>query len=259
MRERAGERVNQKSDMAMQRIGILLAMPQECRSLTSKRIPASGLLALDEGCLVGLSGVGPEAAARCAALLFEQGATAIISWGCAAALDPALKPGALVLPERIIGADGQILETDPAWRARLAGLLQVRLPVCQGNLLESLRIVGSAQEKQALFAATAAAALDMESAAAARAAQSFGLPFLAVRSIADAADADIPPSIAAAFDENGVLQVPKMLGLAFLKPVDFIGIIRLGRHFGAAMNTLKIVATLASASKFASSQNRLGA
>ncbi len=100
--------------MATQKLGILVAMPQECRSLTPKRIPESGFLALEEACLVGLSGAGPEAAVRCAALLAGQGATALLSWGCAAALDPTLKPGDLVLPERIIGADGQTLATDLA-------------------------------------------------------------------------------------------------------------------------------------------------
>jgi len=225
-------------------------MPQECRSLTLKRIPEGGFLALDEGCLVGLSGAGPEAAARCAALLAERGATALLSWGCAAALDPGLKPGDLVLPRQIIGVDGQTLETDPAWRGRLAAQLMPHLPVCEGNLLESRRIVSSAQEKKALFASTGATALDMESAAAARAALVFKLPFLAVRSIVDPADVSIPPSIAAAFDENGVLHVPKMLGRVLLRPVDFIGIISLGQHFGAAMKTLRQVAGITRASGF---------
>lgn len=232
-------------------LGILVAMAQECRSLTSQRIPEGGFLELDAGCIVGLSGAGPEAAARCAALLFERGATAIISWGCAAALDPALNPGDLVLPAAIIGADGQTLATDPAWRGRLVSTLEPRLTVYQGKLLESRRIVGSAAEKRALFANTGAAALDMESAAAARAALGFGLPFLAVRSIVDPADVDIPPSIAAAFDRNGVLHVPQMLGRALLRPVDFLGIIRLGRDFGAAMDTLRRVASLSRASQFA--------
>lgn len=237
--------------MSQPKLGILVAMPQECRSLTTQRIPAGGLLALDEGCLVGLSGAGPEAAARCAALLAGEGVTALLSWGCAAALDPALKPGDLVLPASIIGADGHTLATDPDWRGRLVSKLEPRLTVYQGKLLESRRIVSSAAEKRALFANTGTVALDMESAAAARAALEFKLPFLAVRSIVDPADIDIPPSIAAAFDENGTLHVPRMLGRALLRPADFIGVIQLGRHFSAAMETLKAVATIARANRFA--------
>lgn len=228
--------------MATQRLGILVAMPQECRSLTNKRIPEGGFLALNESCLIGLSGAGPKAASRCAVLLAEQGVTALISWGCAAALDPSLKPGDLVLPASVIGADGKSLETNPAWRGRWVAQLEAQLPVYQGNLLESRQIISLASEKRMLFADTGAIALDMESAAVARAALDLGLPFLAVRSIVDPADVDIPPSIAAAFDENGVLSALKMLGGALLRPRDCLGILRLGRDFWEAMGTLKFVA-----------------
>lgn len=233
------------------RIGILIAMEAECHSLTSKRIPEGGCLALDEHCVVGFSGAGPEAAQRNATVLAQAGITALISWGCAAALEPGLKPGDLVLPKHIIGADGQILHTDAVWRGKLAAELEPHLPVFQGNLAESRRIVGLVAEKQAIFNATGAIALDMESAAAARAALGYKLPFLAVRSIVDPADINIPPSIAAAFDDKGILHVPQMLGRVLFRPVDFIGIIRLGQHFGAAMKTLKTVAAITRASQFA--------
>jgi adenosylhomocysteine nucleosidase len=226
-------------------------MEAECRSLTSKRVPEGGYLAMDQDCLVGFSGAGPAAAARNAALLAEAGITALISWGCAAALDPPLKPGDLVLPAHIIGADGAILNTHAAWRERLAAQLAPHMPVYDGAILESRRIVGQAEEKRELFARTRAIALDMESAAAARAALAHNLPFLAIRSIVDPADINIPPSIEAAFDEKGILHVPKMLGRALLRPIDFAGIIRLGKHFDAAMATLKTVAALSHANQFA--------
>lgn len=232
-------------------VGILAAMPQECRSLTPQRVPDDGFLALDEGCVLALSGAGPAAAARCAAALAQRGVSALLSWGCAAALDPRLMPGDLALPERIVGADGDALAPDPIWRARLADRLAPHLAAYSGSLLESRRIVSAAAEKRALFADSGAIVLDMESAAAARVARDFKLPFLAVRSVVDPADIDIPPSVAAAFDENGALQVPKMLGRALARPVDFIGIIRLGRHFGAASRTLEAVADLARAQRFA--------
>ena len=73
------------------KVGILVAMAVECRSLTLKKIPERGYLELDGGCLIGLSGAGPEAASRCSYMLAEAGVKALISWGCAAALDPRLK------------------------------------------------------------------------------------------------------------------------------------------------------------------------
>jgi adenosylhomocysteine nucleosidase len=233
------------------RVGILVAMAVECRSLTPGRVPMGGCLELDGGCLVGLSGAGPEAAGRCSAALVEAGATSLVSWGCAAALAAGLNPGDLILPDRIRCTDGTLLDTDRGWRQRLGSKLDGRMPVFSGLLAESDRIVARENEKRALFAATGAIALDMESAAAARAAQRFCIPFIAIRSIIDPVDVSIPPSIHNAFDENGALHVPKMLFHALLRPADFLGVIRLGRHFGAAMQTLRLAAAIGRDTHFA--------
>jgi adenosylhomocysteine nucleosidase len=111
--------------------------------------------------------------------------------------------------------------------------------------------VAREDEKHAIFASTGAIALDMESAAVARIAQRFHKPFLAIRSIIDPADATIPPSIENAFDENGMLHVPKMLLHAAMRPTDFVAVIRLGRHFGAAMKTLRLAAAIGRETHFA--------
>jgi adenosylhomocysteine nucleosidase len=174
----------------------------------------------------------------------------LVSWGCAAALAAGLNPGDLILPERIVCSDGTPLDTDKGWRKRLGSKLDGRMPVYSGLLAESDRIVAGEDEKRAIFAATGAIALDMESAAAARAAHRFGLPFLAVRSIIDPVDVTIPPSIHSAFDENGALHVPKMLFHTLLHPADFLGVIRLGRHFGAAMRTLSLAAAIGRETNF---------
>ena len=262
-------------------------MAAECRSLTPKRIPEGGYLELDDGCIIGLSGAGPRAAQTCCAVLAEKGATSLISWGCAAALAPGMSPGDLVLPTRIAFTDGIQIATDTEWHARFSLMLDSHphfadacqweggllareqvghagrqptpqgkfphgvVPVYSGVLVESDRIIAREDEKRAIFAATGAIALDMESAAAARAADRFNLPFLAIRSIVDPVDVSIPPSIHTAFDENGVLNVPKMLSSALLHPTDFVGIIRLGKHFGAAMKTLGHVAAVGRENHFA--------
>ena len=184
-------------------------------------------------------------------MLVEAGATALISWGCAAALDPRLNPGDLVLPTQIIGLNGATMETDQAWRTRLAFQLEGQLPVYAGLLAESDRIVATAEEKQAIFAATGSIALDMESGAAARSARMQNLPFLAIRSIIDTAHVTIPPSIERAFDANGMLHVPTMLFHTLLRPSDFYGVIQLGRHFECAMKTLKLVAKIGRETHFA--------
>ena len=236
----------------MTKLGLLVAMAAEGRSRTSRRVPAGGCLDLNDGCLIGFSGAGPNAAERSAKVLVEAGATALISWGCAAALDPSLNPGDLVLPTQIIGLNGATpMETDQAWRTRLAFQLKGQLPVFAGLLAESDRIVATAEEKRAIFAATGSIALDMESGAAARSARKFNLPFLAIRSIIDPAHVTIPPSIERAFDANGMLHVPTLLFHSLLRPSDFYGVIQLGRHFGCAMKTLKLVAKIGRETHFA--------
>lgn len=229
----------------MTKIGIVVAMAEECRSLTRQRVREGGCLTLEDGSVIGFSGAGPKAAGRMAAQLAERGATRLVSWGCAAALSPGMNPGDLILPSAIVGTDGDLWRTDDGWRERLSAKLMERMPVHRGQLAESVAIVAKVEEKQAIHAATGALALDMESAASARVAQSLALPFLAIRSIVDPVHVAIPPSIVGAFDENGMLHVPKMLRRALARPVDFLGVIRLGRHFGAAMKTLRASALLA--------------
>jgi adenosylhomocysteine nucleosidase len=194
-----------------------------------------------------LSGAGPIAAAHAAALLIEEGVCALVSWGCAAALDPHLKPGDLILPRRIVGADGVLLETSRDWRDRLSGRLAGRLSVHQGALAESTAIIATPTEKARIFAETGAIALDMESAAIARAALGNGLPFLAIRAIADPAAMTVPASVLVALDETGKVRIPKVLSHALLNPGDFPGLIRLGWHFRAAMKTLREVKAMAGA------------
>lgn len=228
----------------MTKVGIVVAMAVECTSLTRQQLREGDCLPLDENSLLALSGAGPKAADRAASQLLGHGADVLISWGCAAALDSRLKPGDLFLPERIIGADSAVLTTAADWRNRLIQRLAGHVDVFEGALAESQGIVATPLEKHAIHAATTARALDMESAAVARLALRFDKPFLAVRSIADPSHVTVPPSVLAAFDANGKLDVPKMLARALFRPTDFIGIVRLGRHFGAAMKSLRKVATL---------------
>ncbi|MDD5036116.1 MAG: phosphorylase [Methylococcaceae bacterium] len=239
----------------MTRIGIVVAMAAECRSLTARRIAEGDCLSLQDGCLLTLSGAGPKAAERAVARLVDSGASALISWGCAAALDPTLRPGDLLLPGRILGEDGSAMATETGWRDRLAARLEDRVNLYHGDLAESSGIVATASAKQSIFEATGAWGLDMESAAAARATRRHRLPFLAIRSIVDPAGVSIPPSVQSAFDENGVLQVPKMLGQALLRPGDFLGIIQLGRHFSASLKTLSKTAATAREYGFAVAEN----
>lgn len=229
----------------MKPVGIVVALAAECRSLGKWRAPEGGCLPLANGCLLALSGAGPKAAERAAERLANEGVTSLISWGCAAALSPRLQPGDLALPSRLIGADGTIQETDSEWRNRLSARLAAHLPIHNGDLAESAEIIATAAAKQVIYDTTGAIVLDMESAAVSRTALSQGIPFMAIRAIADPAAMTVPGSILDALDDDGKVQIPKLLSRVLQKPTDFLGLIHLGWHFHAAMKTLSKVAAIA--------------
>ncbi|MBS1211741.1 MAG: phosphorylase [Proteobacteria bacterium] len=228
----------------MNRVGIVVALEGEGRSLTSRRLPEGKCLELENGALLALSHAGREAAARAASRLIDAGATALVSWGCAAALDPRLNPGDLLLPRQMLGAGGDTLAISPDWRDRIQKRLAPHLPVHDAPIAESVDIVSTAEAKAALFSATGAAALDMESAAVARVARERGVPVLIVRSIVDPAGLSVPPIIQSAFDADGKLHLFKLLTGLAMHPGNLPGLIRLGLHFRSAMETLRKVNTL---------------
>ena len=83
-------------------LGIVVSLPWELKSLTRETIPIGAWKAISANILVALSGIGAERAYTAGSVLVSQGATALLSWGYAAALDDRLKAGCLLLPERII-------------------------------------------------------------------------------------------------------------------------------------------------------------
>jgi adenosylhomocysteine nucleosidase len=183
--------------------------------------------------------MGAERAHRAGAVLVSQGAKALLSWGCAAALDDRISPGCLIIPERIIGASGEIHKVNTEWHQRLYQILERKYPVHTGALVESDAIMKNAAEKRALAKRTQAAATDMESAAQARLAQAHGLPFVAIRAVVDTVSTDIPENVLKALDLQGNISVWKLLASSYLVPADWMKIVQLAIQFSAAQRTLK--------------------
>ncbi|QFY44769.1 phosphorylase [Candidatus Methylospira mobilis] len=226
----------------MNKAGFLVALKAECGSLTKTRVRIGECIRLEDGSLMAFSGVGPEAAERAARRLLAEGAGFLVSWGCAAALDSALMPGALVLASHVIEYNGSVRPTDDELRNRLAGKLSAsRLNIHQAALVESRQIVATPQAKAGLLQRYGALAVDMESGAVARCAARNQVPFLAVRAIADTAAMTVPASVLAASGENGNIHLPLLLRHVLLKPAEIAALIRLGRHFSAAARTLRAV------------------
>ena len=100
-------------------------------------------------------------------------------------------------------------------------------------------IIADTQRKAKLFADTSALAVDMESHAVARAAKAAGVPFLAIRAIADPSDRAMPPAALNAVAADGSTRVLKTLGAAMRDPKQFPALLKLGADSEAALKTLR--------------------
>jgi adenosylhomocysteine nucleosidase len=128
---------------------------------------------------------------------------AVVSFGIAAGLDPALKPGAIVVGSGVLAAD-QRWQSDPTvlrlWADRLrhAGSQST-----MADIAGSETALLTPGDKSALRRATGAAAADMESHVAAEFATARGLPFAAIRVVCDPAERALPPLVIEAIRPDG--------------------------------------------------------
>ena len=225
----------------LRRIGVVAALPAEARCFA----PRPGETAhLDPDVWLQISGPGPERAARAANALLEVGCTALVSWGVAAGIASELAAGCLVLPECIV-TGGERLPTDAPWRTALLGRVHDALPCSTGALVHSDGVVASPRDKEELFRRSGAVAVDMESGAVARAAWRAGVPFLAVRVVADPADLALPQAALCALDADGRTRPMRILGALVRRPREIPALLRLARHFRAARATLRTVTRVA--------------
>jgi adenosylhomocysteine nucleosidase len=222
-------------------VGVVAALAAEARALG----PAAGRMGdvrhLRNGSLLAVSGMGAVAAEAAAAQLIEAGAVALMSFGLAGGLDPALPAGSMVFPSEVISRDGRGLLTSMEWRGRVSAAVQGLGPVCAGKLLTSAQAIDSVADKAAAFRDTGAVAVDMESLAIAQVAAAHHLPFLAVRVIVDTA-ADVLPRAVVTASSSGQVRIWRLLGAIALAPAELGALIRLAGRYRTATRRLADVA-----------------
>jgi len=219
-------------------LGIVAALQQEIKPLTNKHIPFRTPVKIAEQVMLIVSGMGPQQASDAAQQLLQQGATALLSWGTAAALDPTLDSGTLYIPTSVVDIDGTAYPTDERWRSQLLSELTDTVELACGDLTTNASVITTPAEKQLIFKHNGCRALDMESAAIAAQAQSGGLPFVAIRAIVDSADMTLPHSVLTAVDSDGKPNIIKLLVSLLFHPQDWRPLIRLSKGFGLAQNAL---------------------
>ncbi|WP_232631332.1 phosphorylase [Methylobacterium sp. Leaf118] len=217
-------------------------LPAEGTVLAVLGLAREARIAADPAVEVILSGGNPD---RLRALLAARplgGLRAVVSFGIAGGLDPALRPGDLVVARAVL-AEGEAGPVRFAACDRIAAGLCARLAplgarVVSGDLAGVESAVMTPGDKATLRARTGAVAVDMESQVAAAYAADHGLPFAALRVVCDPADRALPAFAANALKPNGDPDVPAVLAALLRREAGIGALIRLARDSGEAFRSL---------------------
>jgi adenosylhomocysteine nucleosidase len=224
--------------LAISRLGIIVGMVSEAH------------IAQRVGCAVAVGGGRPDGARRMAERLVLDGATALVSFGLAGGLDPALAAGDMIVPRAVLH-EGAEYVCDPYLYQHLAA---------GGRVVERLvaaeNIVASTADKRHLWELTGAAAVDLESGVVAQVAAASGLPFAVLRAICDPASRSLPSAAVEALDETGRVRPMKMAGILARHPQQIFALIALGRD--AARGRLALIRGAESLRRFAPGHAHLG-
>ena len=231
-------RVHRGDEVFLPKIAIVAALEREIHPLV-KNWQASAVQ--HEGrsftfyesnyAVVVCGGIGSEAARRAAeAAIVKYSPEIIISAGIAGALVPELRVGETIFPARVIDAqDGSRHET------AIKNASVANTPLGRTTVVSSAEITGIAQ-KQQLAKSYGAQAVDMESAAVARAAMTHNLRFIAVKSISDEHDFEMPEM--SQFVRDGQFQEKRFALHVLLRPWLWLPVLRLARNTKIASENL---------------------
>ncbi|GLS47095.1 phosphorylase [Methylobacterium brachythecii] len=164
---------------------------------------------------------------------------AVISFGIAGGLDPALVPGDVVVSTAVVAGDGRRLPCDPgiaeAHARRLSGLGR---RVVARDVAGVEAAIMTVEAKAALGARTGAAVVDMESHVAADYAAQRGLPFAILRVVCDPAERALPAFAASALKPNGDPDIAAVLAALLRREARIGELVRLARDSGEAFKSL---------------------
>jgi adenosylhomocysteine nucleosidase len=189
--------------------------------------------------VAGASLARAEAAAK---QLIGDGAWALLSFGIAGGLNASLKPGDLIVADRICLAGAPGLDTDPEWRDAVLDATNALAPVRVAPILSVAKAVSDAADKARLFREFGAGGVDMESYGVAQAAMQANVPMLAVRAVGDPAGRSLPHLGKGAIRADGTVRLGAVIGALARHPQEICRLIGVARETGKARQTLRRVA-----------------
>jgi adenosylhomocysteine nucleosidase len=152
----------------------------------------------------------------------SSGAPAIVSFGIAGGLLAHMAPGHWIVATGVC-ANGQRIEADSGWAARLAE----RLPGAElGDIVSVPEPVRRTHQKRHLQASTGACGVDMESFQAAALAREMGVPFAAVRVVADPVERELPPAVHSGLQADGSVAMTAVLDSLAREPGQMLSLAR---------------------------------
>ncbi len=144
------------------------------------------------------------------------------------------------MADQVESPDGEAIATDPDWRAKSAAAAATAgLRYVGGGLLNSAQVITNAAEKRAHHQSSGAVAADMESYAVASIAAKAGVPFIAVRAIADPAGRPLPRSVIGSIGPDGRPRVGRLILRVCLRPWESFALLQLRRDTDAALASLR--------------------
>ena len=181
------------------------------------------------GAPVEVGGGEAEGAEAAASRLIGAGIRSLLSFGLAGGLDPSLAPGALIVPDVILSADGHF----PTHPPLAAALGRVGGAVWSGGA-----VLPTEAAKRAVYEKTGAAAVDLESAAVAAAAARRAIPFAALRAICDPAGRSLPRAALVALDGQGRIGPWRVARTALAHPRELPSLLALASDAAKARRAL---------------------
>jgi hopanoid-associated phosphorylase len=205
---------------------IVTGLPQETR------------VAAGPGVTVICSGSDPQQLRRRLRACDPAALRSVVSFGIAGGLDPSLNPGDVVIATEVVAGDSRWTASMSALELAATTALGSRR-VTRGVLAGSERIIFTTEGKAQLRRSTGAAAVDMESHIAADYASTHGLPFGALRAVADPATRALPAVGLDAINPDGQIDVWKVLRGVARHPHAIPDLLRVARDFNRALAGLR--------------------
>jgi hopanoid-associated phosphorylase len=149
----------------------------------------------------------------------------VLSFGIAGGLDPTLRPGVQIVASAVVTERG-ILATDESWSS---SLMHAHPRAIRAPILSVRQPVADPAGKRAHLQRTGGAAVDMESHIAGEIAHKHGLPFAALRVVADPATRRVPQAALCGLRPDGRTDAFAVMRALMRRPGDIAGTVRIAR------------------------------